>query len=173
MLRHVAYELAFEQWKGSGRGSFPAFVVDRPGELQSAIREPYATVGGRDLYPTLLMKAACLFRGLVKNHGLHDGNKRVAVTAVSVFLIVNGRMTTFTPPQLWKYALRVAKHPGAFPLRRIHRWLATHSVELDDPAEVERLADARRQALRQKRNTIEYVVLEEPLKVLWEPLRTR
>ena len=42
-----------------------------------------------ELYPTVEEKAAHLFYGLVKNHGFIDGNKRVAVHAMFIYLSLN------------------------------------------------------------------------------------
>ena len=57
--------------------------------LESAINAPSQTFGGSELYPTVEEKAAHLFYGLVKNHGFVDGNKRVAVHTMFIYLAVN------------------------------------------------------------------------------------
>ena len=60
------------------------------GGLESAIAQPHMTFGGRDLYPTLIEKAAALCFSLVQNHPFIDGNKRVGHAAMEVMLILNG-----------------------------------------------------------------------------------
>ena len=45
------------------------------GLLDSALNTPFATFGGRYLYPSLQAKAAPLGFGLVSNHPFVDGNK--------------------------------------------------------------------------------------------------
>ncbi|MXX15478.1 MAG: type II toxin-antitoxin system death-on-curing family toxin [Gemmatimonadetes bacterium] len=60
------------------------------GGLESAITQPRMTFGGRDLYPTLIEKAAALCFSLVQNHPFIDGNKRVGHAAMEVMLILNG-----------------------------------------------------------------------------------
>jgi prophage maintenance system killer protein len=80
----------------------------------SALAHPFSSVGQVDAYPTVCAKAAALFRGLVKNHGLHDGNKRLAVTTLTVFLLANGRSPLYTNSQLYRYTLRVARHRGEY-----------------------------------------------------------
>ena len=60
------------------------------GGLESAIAQPRMTFGGRDLYPTLIEKAAALCFSLIQNHPFIDGNKRVGHAAMEVMLIVNG-----------------------------------------------------------------------------------
>ena len=47
--------------------------------------------GGEDLYPTLQAKAARLGYGLIKNHCMIDGNKRIGTHAMLVFLALNDR----------------------------------------------------------------------------------
>ena len=60
------------------------------GGLESAIAQPHMTFGGRDLYPTLIEKAATLCFSLVQNHPFIDGNKRVGHAAMEIMLILNG-----------------------------------------------------------------------------------
>lgn len=47
------------------------------GMLESAISNPFQTFGGKELYPSIQAKAAQLCYGLVKNHPMIDGNKRI------------------------------------------------------------------------------------------------
>jgi death-on-curing protein len=60
------------------------------GALESAIAQPRATFGSRDLYPGVLTKAAALCYFLVLNHPFVDGNKRVGHAAMETMLILNG-----------------------------------------------------------------------------------
>jgi death-on-curing protein len=60
------------------------------GALESAIAQPRATFGARDLYPGVLTKAAALCYFLVLNHPFVDGNKRVGHAAMETMLILNG-----------------------------------------------------------------------------------
>ncbi len=59
------------------------------GLLESAVNAPFQTFGGEDLYKTIFDKAAHLAHGLAKNHGFVDGNKRVAIHAMLVYLMIN------------------------------------------------------------------------------------
>lgn len=67
----------------------PPLVRDL-GLIESALARPRTTVFGEDAYPTLDHKAAALLQSLVGNHGLVDGNKRLALACTSVFLTING-----------------------------------------------------------------------------------
>ncbi|WP_280234746.1 type II toxin-antitoxin system death-on-curing family toxin [Nocardia cyriacigeorgica] len=60
------------------------------GLLQSALARPQASVFGQDAYPDVWHKAAALMESIARNHGLVDGNKRLAWYAAWVFLHLNG-----------------------------------------------------------------------------------
>ena len=45
--------------------------------LESALESPFQSYGGEELYPSIQAKAARLCYGLVKNHAMIDGNKRI------------------------------------------------------------------------------------------------
>ncbi|GAB2931589.1 MULTISPECIES: type II toxin-antitoxin system death-on-curing family toxin [unclassified Streptomyces] len=60
------------------------------GLLESALARPQASVFGQDAYPDVWQKAAALMESLARNHGLVDGNKRIAWYANWVFLHLNG-----------------------------------------------------------------------------------
>lgn len=64
--------------------------VRDPGLIESALARPRTTVFGKDAYPYLDHKAAAMLQSLVGNHGLVDGNKRLALACTSVFLTLNG-----------------------------------------------------------------------------------
>lgn len=101
------------------------------GGLVSALAEPFQSAGIRPRYPTVRRKAAALFRNLAKSQHLIDGNKRLAITTLTVFLRLNGYETTYTNSELYRYALHVARYRGNFPLGRIHRWITRHTREAD------------------------------------------
>ena len=58
--------------------------------IKSAVNAPFQTFGGKFLYSSVEERAARLFYGLVKNHGFIDGNKRVALHALTVYLKIYG-----------------------------------------------------------------------------------
>lgn len=66
--------------------------------IESAVNTPFQTFDGRYLYSTITDKAARLGFGLTKNHGFIDGNKRVALHAMELFLRLNGIFLTCTQP---------------------------------------------------------------------------
>lgn len=54
--------------------------------LESAIEAPFQSFDGDELYPTIQAKAARLGYGLIKNHCMVDGNKRIGTHVMLVFL---------------------------------------------------------------------------------------
>jgi len=61
------------------------------GLLESAIAMPRSTFDGKELHPSLALKAAAYHYHLCANHPFVDGNRRVAVVAAELLLLVNGR----------------------------------------------------------------------------------
>ena len=68
--------------------------------LDMSVNSPYHTFGGQYLYPTLHAMAAHLAFSLVKNHPFLDGNKRIGIFAMLVFLKINGLPITCTDTEL-------------------------------------------------------------------------
>ncbi|MCB9916457.1 MAG: type II toxin-antitoxin system death-on-curing family toxin [Planctomycetes bacterium] len=60
------------------------------GMLESAVSVPRATFDGRLLHRGVPAIAAAYHFHLCKNHPFVDGNKRIALAAAEVFLLLNG-----------------------------------------------------------------------------------
>jgi death-on-curing protein len=71
--------------------------------LESALNTPFQTFEGNDLYPGKERKAAALCYGLIQNHPLVDGNKRIGVHLCDVFLRSMGSSWN-TPMKIWFYS---------------------------------------------------------------------
>lgn len=78
------------------------------GLLLSAIEAPYQTFGGIDLFPTVLEKGVRLGYGLVSNHPFVDGNKRIGILVMLVFLQLNGINLELTDEMIVDVTLKVA-----------------------------------------------------------------
>ena len=50
--------------------------------LDSALETPFQSFAGEELYPTIQAKAARLGYGLIKNHTMLDGNKRIGAHSI-------------------------------------------------------------------------------------------
>lgn len=68
--------------------------------LDSALETPFQCFGGEDLYPTIQAKASRLGYGLIKNHAVVDGNKRIGIHAMLVFLALNGIELSYSQTEL-------------------------------------------------------------------------
>ena len=76
--------------------------------LESALETPFQSFGGEELYPSVQAKAARVCYGLVKNHSMVDGNKRIGAHAMLVFLALNGRELEYTQKELSNIILEIA-----------------------------------------------------------------
>jgi len=79
------------------------------GLLESAVNAPFQTFDGENLYKNIFDKAAHLAHGLAKNHGFVDGNKRVAIHAMLVYLMINDIDLDYTQEELVKIGLGLAE----------------------------------------------------------------
>ena len=68
----------------------PGYQVRNSGKLDSSITQPFQQIGGNDLYPTLISKASMLYYFCIKNHPFEDGNKRMGIFALLIYLYKNG-----------------------------------------------------------------------------------
>ena len=76
--------------------------------LSSALNAPFQTFDGEDLYPSIEEKAAKLAFFLVSNHAFVDGNKRIGIYAMLVFLELNDIVLNYTQPELIDLGLGLA-----------------------------------------------------------------
>ena len=89
--------------------------------LDSAIESPFQSFGGEELYPTIQAKAARLGYGLIKNHCMIDGNKRIGAHAMLVFLAINGIELNYTQSELYNLILKIAN--GSLDYEDLLKWI--------------------------------------------------
>lgn len=94
------------------------------GLLDSAINSPFQTFSGKDLYPTILEKAARLGFGLIRNHPFFDGNKRIGTHAMLVFLDLNNITLSYEDEKLIAVILSVAA--GELDADNLLKWIQQH-----------------------------------------------
>ena len=92
--------------------------------LDSALETPFQSFGGDELYPTIQAKAARLGYGLIKNHCMIDGNKRIGTHAMLVFLALNGIELKYTQKELYETILDVAA--GNIDYEGLLQWVLNH-----------------------------------------------
>jgi death on curing protein len=78
------------------------------GLLDSACARPQATVFGDDAYPTLSLKAAALTHSIVTNHALVDGNKRMGLIALRLFLGMNDHDLAASQDEKFRLIMAIA-----------------------------------------------------------------
>jgi death-on-curing protein len=98
------------------------------GRLESSIAQPRMSFGGRDLYPTLIEKAAALSFALIQNHPFVDGNKRLGHAAMEVFLVLNGHEIKADVDEQETIILGVAS--GQVSRQGLSEWLTDHVLKI-------------------------------------------
>ncbi len=93
--------------------------------LHSAVERPKATYMGRDLYPTVFLKAAALLQSLCLNHPFTDVNKRTAWITTKRFLKVNNYLLLANRTQAADFMVYVDNSKPE--LKEISSWLKSHS----------------------------------------------
>jgi prophage maintenance system killer protein len=91
----------------------PDFSTRFPNILESCLATPFQGFGGKFLFPTLLAKAAILFYLMIKNHPFQNGNKRIAITILFVFLYENGKWIKADTQELYNFTVWVAQSPSS------------------------------------------------------------
>ncbi len=84
------------------------YEVRNLGKLESSIVQPFQQIGGQDLYPTLVSKASMLYYFCIKNHPFEDGNKRMAIFALIIYLAKNGYWLETTNEELFDVTVYTA-----------------------------------------------------------------
>ena len=92
--------------------------------LDSALKSVFATFDGKDLYPTKEEKAARLGFNLISNHAFIDGNKRIGVHIMILYLALNGIEIYNTESELIKVGLCVAS--GKMSYEQLLEWIRKH-----------------------------------------------
>lgn len=92
--------------------------------LESAINGAYSTFDGKELYPTKEEKAASLAYSLISNHAFVDGNKRIGVHIMLLFLEVNGIKINATNEDIRELGINIAS--GKMSQKEIVNWIIKH-----------------------------------------------
>jgi len=110
-VEHIAFrfaqkDLGFDE-------PIPDYSTRFPGSLESCLAVPFQKFGGKSPYPTLITKAAILFYLMIKNHPFQNGNKRVAMTTLFIFLANNKKWMSVDQKELYNFTVWVAQSPPA------------------------------------------------------------
>ncbi|TYZ24060.1 type II toxin-antitoxin system death-on-curing family toxin [Selenomonas ruminis] len=93
--------------------------------LESAVNAPFQTFGGQDLFPSIYEKAARLLYGIANNHAFVDGNKRTAVHAMEVFLIMNRVSLDYTIDEMEVMVIGIADNTWTY--EEAVQWITKHA----------------------------------------------
>lgn len=123
-MRYLTLSEALELHRRVIGQSGGALGVLNLGALESALAQPRMTFGGRDLYPSIVDKAAALGYSLIQNHSFLDGNKRTGHAAMEVFLLLNGFEIRSLVDEQERIVLQVAS--GEMDREALTLWLRDH-----------------------------------------------
>ena len=108
-VQYIAFELARRMMTWDE--PIPDFETRYPHILESCLAIPFQTFDRKNLYSGLIEKAAILFYLIIKNHPFVNGNKRIAVTTMLVFLALNKKWIKVTNEELYNFAVWIASSP--------------------------------------------------------------
>lgn len=109
-VEHVAYLLAKELL---GKNEpIPEFTTRFPHILESCLAVPFQKFSQKDVYPTLIDKAAILYYLMIKNHPFQNGNKRIATTTLLVFFYLNHKWLKVDDQEFYNFSMWVAQSPA-------------------------------------------------------------
>ena len=95
------------------------------GLLDSVLNLPFPSFDGEDIYKTIQAKAARLGFSLINNHSFVDGNKRIGILTMLVFLEMNGVEIICTDEELIELGLGVADSSVSY--KDLLNWIIDHS----------------------------------------------
>lgn len=130
-VEYIAFRLAQEML--TFNEPIPDFSTRYPNILESCIATPFQKFSKKDLYPGLLSKASTLFYLMIKNHPFQNGNKRIAMTTLFVFLYRNKKWIKVNTQELYNFTVWIAQSPPKVKeetVKAIEKFLKTYIVNL-------------------------------------------
>ncbi|PJC33568.1 hypothetical protein CO006_02900 [Candidatus Roizmanbacteria bacterium CG_4_8_14_3_um_filter_35_14] len=109
-VEYLAFRLAKEKLEFNE--PIPDFSSRFPNILESCLAVPFQKFTKKDVYSGLTKKAAILFYLMIKNHPFQNGNKRIAMTTLFVFLYKNKKWLKVDGQELYNFAVWVAGSPA-------------------------------------------------------------
>jgi len=130
-VKYIAFELAREIL--AFNEPIPDFSTRFPNRLESCLAVPFQTFDSKILYRGLVAKASMLFYLMVKNHPFQNGNKRIAMTTLFVFLYKNKKWLKVDAKELYNVTMWVAQSPPRFKtetVKAIEKFLETYIMSM-------------------------------------------
>ena len=132
-VEYLAFRLAREHL--SFDEPIPDFSTRFPGVLESCLFTPFQRFERKSLYPSLVSKAGILFYLMIKNHPFQNGNKRIAITTLLMFLHKNNKWLRVDTQSLYNFTVWVAQSPAELKdqvVAGIEKFIKTYLVKLDN-----------------------------------------
>lgn len=95
--------------------------------LESALGRPYVTFDGKELYPTVIDKAAAILESLLINHPFIDGNKRIGYVMTRLILLEQN--LDIKASQDEKYTFIISITNGETNFDAIKEWLTIRAYK--------------------------------------------
>ena len=130
-IEYLAYKLAKQHM--TFNEPIPDFSSRFPNILESCVLMPFQKFGGKTMYKGLIEKAAILFYLMIKNHPFQNGNKRIAMTTLFVFLYKNKKWLKVDTKELYNFAVWVAGSPPKLKketVEAIQHFFRTYLIDL-------------------------------------------
>ena len=130
-VEYLSFRLARETM--SFNEPIPDFSTRLPNILESCLATPFQTFGGKSLYPTFLFKASMLFYLMIKNHPFQNGNKRIAMTTLFLFLHKENKWLKVDTQKLYNFTIWVASSPPELKdetVKAIEKFLRSYIIGL-------------------------------------------
>lgn len=130
-VEYIAFKLAQETL--AFNEPIPDFSTRYPNVLESCLAVPFQQFSKKSLYPGLISKASILFYLLIKNHPFQNGNKRIALTTLLVFLYINNKWLKVDKLEFYNFTIWVASSPAKLKdetIKAIEKFFKTYIVKL-------------------------------------------
>lgn len=121
-----------KEWMDWGE-PIPDFGTRFPNILESCLNTPFQYLWRKPAYPGLIAKGSILFYLMVKNHPFRNGNKRIAVTTLLVFLYKNKKWLSVDNQEFYNFAKWVAESNPKFrqeTVTAIQKFIKAYMVNL-------------------------------------------
>lgn len=122
------YMVLFERFKEIGE-PIPPFDWVNKNEIENLVVIPQTKHFGVEQYPTVESKAAILFYKINKGHIFPNGNKRISLACLFIFLESNNFKLNITQDEATNKALEIAKSdPRNFDQikQELETWIKKH-----------------------------------------------
>ncbi len=131
-VEYLAFRLAKEHL--SFDEPIPDFSTRFPHILESCLFTPFQRFSGKSLYPSMVSKASMLLYLMIKNHPFQNGNKRIALTTLLMFLHKNGKWLTVDAQGFYNFTVWVAQSPAKLKdevVMGIEKYIKAYISDLD------------------------------------------